>query len=166
MGKAVRSQGSGAVVVPIIGYELRSPANLHELSSKEFAECVKPYPGLNIDAAWDTIQSYGRPENPEDILYTIERGRETEDSEDNAASKEGDKDSTTPYANDINNRRYGNSGCQQSIQSESNPTSCPIVITLDEEVNNAACTNLDQNERPEVMKDQVQPLPHGKNVVI
>ncbi|KAG0123703.1 hypothetical protein HOY82DRAFT_618876 [Tuber indicum] len=68
---AIKTQGIGFITHPLLGYELRSPTNIHVLTRGEFDACLKFHHNLDIGNALDAIQSHGRDLDPNTIELLV-----------------------------------------------------------------------------------------------
>ncbi|RPA95434.1 hypothetical protein L873DRAFT_1931656 [Choiromyces venosus 120613-1] len=68
IAKALQTKGTGHVDVALLGYELRSPTNLHELTRSYFNVCLASYPDLDVKDTLRTIGLHGRADDPDMIL--------------------------------------------------------------------------------------------------
>jgi len=72
LGKAIESRVMDRIVhTPMLGYELRSPTSLHELSGPEFAACLASYPELGIPETLATIVAHTRKSDPMRIVRLV-----------------------------------------------------------------------------------------------
>ncbi|RPA89514.1 hypothetical protein L873DRAFT_1849265 [Choiromyces venosus 120613-1] len=68
IAKALQTKGTGHVDVALLGYELRSPTNLHELTRSHFNACLASYPDLDVKDTLRTIGLHGRTDDPYRVL--------------------------------------------------------------------------------------------------
>jgi len=85
LSQAIRTEGIGLVTCPLLGYELRSPTNIHNLNRNELDACFKTYENLRITDALQAIQSHGRVENPEKIPELVRQEWERKNQRDGIA---------------------------------------------------------------------------------
>jgi len=71
LAESLQSQGMGNVDSPMLGYELRLPTNLHDVSRREFHACLASYPDLEINKALELIKARKRTDNPDNIPTLI-----------------------------------------------------------------------------------------------
>ncbi|KAG0131792.1 hypothetical protein HOY82DRAFT_539192 [Tuber indicum] len=82
---AIKTQGIGFITHPLLGYELRSPTNIHVLTRGEFDACLKLHHNLDIGNALDAIQSHGRDLDPDTIERLVSEDWERKNKRDGMA---------------------------------------------------------------------------------
>ncbi|KAG0122988.1 hypothetical protein HOY82DRAFT_619707 [Tuber indicum] len=82
IAKEIETNGLGHVVAPLLGYELRTPENLHNLSSAAFKKCLVPYPDLAIKDALEVIRIHGRPEDAAAVIKQVAENQQEEEESD------------------------------------------------------------------------------------
>ncbi|KAG0122506.1 hypothetical protein HOY82DRAFT_544394 [Tuber indicum] len=88
IAKEIETNGVGHVTAPLLGYELRTPENLHNLSPVSFKKCLVSYPDLTIKDALEVIRIHGRPEDPVEVIKQVaEKQQEEEESNSDSDSE-------------------------------------------------------------------------------
>ncbi|PWW72998.1 hypothetical protein C7212DRAFT_347594 [Tuber magnatum] len=128
--KAIVMQGSGSVDIPLLGYELRSPINLHDLTTEQFAACIKSQPHIRIVDVFKAIQKDGRPDCPDRFRDTLDkRQHHDRNSQDTPIIHEDTADNLSPHHDEDLNRQSAVVSIGEStltIPSEVDPA-VPIV---------------------------------------
>ena len=82
---ALERERIGEINTPMIGFELRSPTNLHNVSATNFEACLKVYPNLGIIAALRTIVAHPPTCSPDKIPELIMKEWELKNQRDGNA---------------------------------------------------------------------------------
>jgi hypothetical protein len=161
VGKAIMSQGSGSVVVPLLGYEIRTPVNLHDISTNDFNDCLIRYTDLPIANVFKIIQQCGRPRTTDEMLELLQAVRESSNSNEITPLAQG-RDSSCQLERDQGRSQESVEEAEQEITVSHSDTHSHITIIEDQVL---AATGIYITMETEAILGQVSMEKLGKPII-
>jgi hypothetical protein len=116
ISEAIDTEGIGLITYPLLGYELRSPTNIHNLTRSELQACLNSYERLRIPNALRVIKSYRRGQNPDKIRELVRGDWERKNKRDGNAFLQRADDVERSAQRQIKSLRlHGNQRLQRTV---------------------------------------------------
>jgi hypothetical protein len=116
IAEAIQSQGIGLITYPLLGYEMRSPTNMHDLNRSELEACLNTYKNLRIPDALRAIQSHGRVRDPDKIAELVRRDWERKNERDGSAFLQRAREVERSAQREIKSLKFqGNQRLQRTV---------------------------------------------------